>query len=196
MASGEYFRSEQLLSARVAIAAGAMLALGYGGVAAKGKWEALGAGPLFLVLAYGIAAGTVNRDRVRAGAGGVRTEFGPLPAGIPAREARREEIVRVYVRKGLLPGKHQMVPYLAAGVECRDGRRLDVTQPQLPDAVVRQEAAELAAALGWRGPVEELAEAKPELNLRWGKAMWAWAGAMAVAAGWGCFVQLSLRTWR
>lgn len=177
----------------MAIAAGAMLAIGYWSVAAKGKWEALGAGPLFLVLAYGVVTGTVNRDWVRAGAGGVRTEFGPLPAGIPAREARREEIVRVYVRKGLLPGKHRLVPYLAAGVECRNGQRMDVTKPELPDAVVRQEAAELAAALGWRGPVEEVAEAKPELNLRWGKAMWLWAAVMAAATGWGCFVHLSLR---
>ena len=88
--------------------------------------------------------------------------------------------------------KTTQVPYLAAGIERMDGRWLALSVPRLEDAVVRREAAEIAAALSWPRPVEELTGAAPSPELSKMRAVWYWGAALLASILWFCLFAFAL----
>ena len=124
--------------------------------------------------------------------GGVARGAGPLPVAPKPDLIRFDQVRRVYVRHAIIRLKANSLPYLAAGIERIDGRWLDLSVPRLEDAVVRREAAEIAAAPSWPRPVEELTGAAPSPELSEMRAVWYWGAALLASILWFCLFEFAL----
>lgn len=159
----------------------------------EGFWECVAGGPLFLTFGYALAVGFVTRVQVQADWRGVRISYGPLPVAPKPEDVPHSDVVKVYVRHATMPTRTGSIPYLAAGVQRRDGRWVDLSQPLLDDATVWKEAAEIARALAWPRPVEELRGRAPRSDWNAARAVWYWGGAVTAGFLWGCVTEMWLR---
>jgi hypothetical protein len=186
-----YERSYRLVARWIVIFMTMFMGMATWGVASEGMWEMVAGGPVFAVLWYALAVGALNRTRVRVDGAGVAIGNGPLPVAPAVEFVPAAEVATVYVRHAVMPTRTGAVPYLAAGVERRDGRWVDVTEPLIADERVWAEAREMAAVLG-RG-VEERWGRAPKTDWKQMRMVWYWTGAVLAGILWGCYVELVLR---
>ncbi len=146
-----------------------------------GVWQL---GPLMALFTYGMLVCFLNRASITVTARGVWMRKGPLPVGPQAPPILREHIAQVYVRRAVYQVKGVTKEYLAAGVLRLDGACLDLTEELLPDATVRQHAADIAAALDWKHPIVELEGEMPNLESAVLIAYLGWAGLLMFSLVW------------
>ncbi|MCX6607346.1 MAG: hypothetical protein NTV52_27700 [Acidobacteria bacterium] len=155
-------------------------------------WPALGGGwrsvwqlgPVMTLFTYGVLVCFCNHVRVEATARGTWKRVGPLPVGPQAPPVRRESIGQVYVRQIDRREKGVTRRWLAAGVRRMDGACLDLTEQTVSDVTVRYEAAEVAAALGWKEPIVEIADQVHSLEQSMLYAYLFWAGLLLLSLVW------------
>lgn len=186
----EYFRIHRLVPLWAALLITIPVSLGILGIAHEGFHETLAGGPLFLLFAYALAGGYLNRVSVRVNGQGVSSALGPVPLAPAQPPVALGDIVKVYVRHASRPTRSGSIPYLAAGVERADGRWLDLSEPMMADDLVRREAHAIAAALAWQRPVEELWGAPPTRDWISMRGVWYWLGAVLAGMAWGCAVEV------
>lgn len=155
-------------------------------------WPALGEGwpgvwqlgPVMALFTYGMLFCFLNRVDINVNARGVWMRKGPLPVAPQAPPILREHITQVYVRRAIYQVKGVTKEYLAAGVLRIDGACLDLTEELLPDDIVRQHAAAIAAALEWPYPLAEIDGEVLNLEASLLYAYLGWAGALMVSLVW------------
>lgn len=156
-------------------------------------YDALAGGPLFAIFWYALLAGYLNRTRVQVSWEGVQAECGPIPVMPRPERVHFSEIRRVYVRQAFMPTKSRAIPYLAAGVERTDGRWMDLSEPLISEERVWAEARDIARALSWSRPIEELSGRPKKMDWMAGRFLLYWVGAAMAAFTWGAYVEFALR---
>lgn len=159
----------------------------------SGFWDIVAGAPIFAVIHYALAVAWVNRVRVRVDWQGARITCGPLPAMPHAPIVGFQDVEKVYVRHAQMPTKSGSIPYLAAGIQRKDGRWMDLSEPLIPEEQVWQEAWQIARALSWPRGVVELHGLPPRMDWQSANGVWYWAGAFLAGLGWGVFVEFWLR---
>lgn len=183
-----FVREHRLVPRGPAAVVAVFFAIGTVSLVREGAREMVAGLPMVALMAYGLAAALLNRVRTQVDSRGLAVVNGPVPVAPASPVMPRGEVAKVYVRHAVLPSKTGPIPYLAAGVQRADGRWYDVSDPILDDAGVWREARELAAALQWNGPVEELWGTPPTRDWKAMRPIWYWTGAVLGAMAWGCAV--------
>jgi hypothetical protein len=163
------------------------------GIVRNGFWDIVAAAPIFAVVFYGLTIAWVNRVRVEVDWWGARITCGPLPAMPHAPFVSFQDVEKVYVRHAQMPTKSGSIRYLAAGLQRKDGRWVDLSEPLIPDEEVWREAWRIARALSWPRGVVELDGLAPRTDWQAAHGVWYWTGAFLASLGWGVFVEFWLR---
>lgn len=164
--------------------------LGAWGVSAARYSDTLAGTPLFVLFAYGLAVGYMNRAWVRVTAEGVETGFGPLPCGVQPAWVPRQEVAEVYVRFVSVSARSGQSPYWAAGVQRTDGQFVDLTDQWAPLEEIQQSAQEIAATLQWTAPIQLLRGSPPYGDPRRTAPLLLWSGLVAAAIVWAALKRI------
>lgn len=170
-----------------------VLAVGTAGIWVAGEWDRLAGAPMMALFWYGWAIAAVNRTRVSVDRRQVEAAQGPLPVGAGRTAVPAGEVARVYVRHAWMPTRTGAVPYLAAGVERRNGRWLDLVTSMEKGVDAWREARAIADALGTPDPVVELRGGPPVRDWQAMRVVFLWTGAFVGAMLWGLYVEEFLR---
>lgn len=189
----EYLRIHRMAPVWTLIFMTAVIGLAAAAIARSGFWDTVAGVPVFGVLFYGLAIAWVNRVRVEVDWRGARITCGPLPAIPRPPEVGFQDVEKVYVRHAQMPTKSGSIRYLAAGLQRKDGRWVDLSEPLIPDEEVWREAWRIARALSWPRGVVELHGLPPRMDWQAANGVWYWAAAFLAGLGWGVFVEFWLR---
>jgi len=147
--------------------------------------------PMAGIVAYLLVALLVNRTHVRLDAEGFRRRFGPLPLGPREAPLPAGDVKLVFVRYALASTGRSSSFFLRAGIETRDGRLVDITEPGMEEAAVWEAAREMAGALGGRVPVTPLEQRQTHLPKADVEALVLWLAAAFGAGVWAIAVSLA-----
>jgi len=188
----EYKRRHRVAPLWLAILLTIPIGGGAYGVFCSSRVDRIAGGPMFCVFGYLLLALYVNTARVHVNWEGIRAGHGPLPLAPGLKPVSHTEVARVYVRHAWMVTKGGGYPYLAAGVEKRDGTWMDLSKVEISDAEVWAEAREIALALCRPDPVVEIFERNPP-KLDWKAAMpiFLWGGAVVACFIWGAFAEIT-----
>lgn len=146
--------------------------------------------PMIGIVGYLVTALALNRTQVRVDREGFRRSFGPVPIGMVEAPVPAGEVKRVVVRWAMASTGRSVAKYLAAGLETRSGRLVDITEPGETEEAVWRAAREMAEALGRGVPVEAIGGRGVQIDQPTLRMVLAWAGGFAASIFWAIAVQL------
>jgi hypothetical protein len=151
--------------------------------------------PVFVVMGYMIISALVNKREVLVRRGYLKVGTGPLFGSGKPIEAQAGDVLRWYVRHAVVPTRHGVTRFWAAGAKLADGTWVDVFAPY----DTREQAFEMvsrAAAVfgGGQAAIDEVSGFPSKRNWGAGLLVLGWGGAFLAALLLSVWLELT-RPW-